>query len=85
MELDVAVRDAYGWSDLDLDHGFHVTPQGERFTLGVVARTAMLDRLLALNRERYAKEAVAGLHAQGKSAGSGRARKSTAQSSETLF
>ena len=27
--LDLAVRDAYGWSDLELDHGFHDTPQGQ--------------------------------------------------------
>ena len=22
-EIDVAVRDSYGWQDIDLDHGFH--------------------------------------------------------------
>ncbi len=57
-----AVRDAYGWSDLDLDHGFHDTPQGRRFTLGPTARIEVLDRLLELNHERYAEEVAAGLH-----------------------
>ena len=28
-----SVAAAYGWSDLDLGHGFHATKQGERYTL----------------------------------------------------
>lgn len=63
VALDLAVRDAYGWSDLELDHGFHDTPQGRRFTLGPAARTEVLDRLLELNHERYAEEVGSGLHA----------------------
>jgi hypothetical protein len=62
VALDIAVRDAYGWSDLDLDHGFHDTPHGVRFTLGPTARTEVLDRLLELNHERYAAEVASGLH-----------------------
>ena len=62
LALDLAVRDAYGWSDLDLDHGFHDTPQGLRFTLGPSARVEVLDRLLELNHQRYAEEVAAGLH-----------------------
>ncbi|MGH3970967.1 MAG: type IIL restriction-modification enzyme MmeI, partial [Mycobacterium sp.] len=31
-ELDYAVADAYGWTDLELDHGFHETKFGTRFT-----------------------------------------------------
>ena len=34
VELDHAVRDAYGWDDLDLGHDFHETSQGVRFTFG---------------------------------------------------
>src|SRR5205823_8956886 len=34
QRLDLVVRDAYGWRDLDLDHGFHETSQGVRFTNG---------------------------------------------------
>jgi hypothetical protein len=62
IALDLTVRDAYGWTDLDLDHGFHDTPQGQRFTLGPTARTEVLDRLLELNHQRYAQEVAAGLH-----------------------
>lgn len=62
VALDLAVRDAYGWRHLDLDHGYHDTPQGVRFTLGPAARTEALDRLLELNHERYAEEVAAGLH-----------------------
>ena len=69
VAVDTAARDAYGWSDLDLQHGFHVTPQGGRFTLGAPARTEVLDRLLALNRARYVAEEAAGLHSE-KSTGS---------------
>ncbi|MGI8412948.1 MAG: Eco57I restriction-modification methylase domain-containing protein [Solirubrobacteraceae bacterium] len=70
-EMDRAVADAYGWSDLDLGHGFHETKQGRRFTISEVARREVLDRLLALNHARYAEEVAAGLHEKGK-AGSGR-------------
>ena len=59
-ELDYAVRDAYGWKELDLDHGFHETSQGVRYTIGPAARTEVLDRLLELNHQRYAEEVAAG-------------------------
>jgi hypothetical protein len=68
-ELDVAVAVAYGWDDLDLDHGFHETSQGVRYTVGSVARTEILDRLLELNHLRYAEEVAAGLHDKKKPAG----------------
>jgi len=69
VALDLAVRDAYDWSDLDLDHGFWDTPQGRRFTLGPAARTEVLDRLLELNHQRYAEEVAAGLHDKKKATG----------------
>ncbi len=56
---------AYGWSDLDLGHGFHATKQGERYNLSEPARRTVLDRLLALNHHRYAEELKAGLHEKG--------------------
>lgn len=62
VEMDQAVAAAYGWSDLDLGHGFHATKQGERYTLSEPARRTVLDRLLALNHQRYAEEVKAGLH-----------------------
>lgn len=64
VALDVAVRDAYGWDDLDLQHGFHpVRGQGTRFTFAPAVAEEILERLLELNKERYAAEVAAGLHA----------------------
>lgn len=65
-EMDRAVADAYGWTDLDLGHDFHETKQGIRFTVCEAARREILDRLLALNHERYAEEVAQGLHDKGK-------------------
>jgi hypothetical protein len=56
MEMDQAVANAYGWTDLDLAHGFYETKQGERFTVSEPARRAILDRLLELNHQRHAEE-----------------------------
>lgn len=60
--MDQEVAAAYGWNDLDLDHGFHETKLGRRFTIGPNARQEILDRLLELNHERYAEEVRRGLH-----------------------
>ena len=54
--LDIAVRDAYGWQDIELGHGFHDTKQGTRWTISPEAQRQVLDRLLALNHERYELE-----------------------------
>ena len=63
VELDFAVRDAYGWSELDLEHGFHrVRGQGVRFTFSPRAADEVLDLLLELNKERFEAEVAAGLH-----------------------
>ncbi|MBL0266375.1 MAG: hypothetical protein IPQ05_21550 [Leptospiraceae bacterium] len=56
VAMDYAVRDAYGWTDLDLEHGFHETKQGVRFTVSDRARVEILDRLLELNHARHAVE-----------------------------
>ena len=66
VELDHAVRDAYGWTDLDLGHGFHETKFGTRFTFAPAPRQEVLDRLLELNHERYAEEVRQGLRAKPK-------------------
>ena len=60
--IDCTVALKYGWGDLDLEHGFHETRQGFRYTIGPAARQEILDRLLELNHERYAAELAAGLH-----------------------
>jgi len=67
VALDQAVRDAYGWTDLDLEHGFHETKFGTRFTFAPAPRQEVLDRLLELNHERYADEVRRGLHGKPKS------------------
>ena len=62
VEMDHAVAAAYGWTDLDLGHGFHQTKQGLRYTISEAARREVLARLLKLNHERYAEEVRQGLH-----------------------
>jgi hypothetical protein len=62
VEMDQAVAAAYGWTDLNLGHGFHETKQGLRFTISEPARREVLQRLLKLNHERYAEEVKQGLH-----------------------
>jgi hypothetical protein len=61
-QIDHTVAHSYGWEDLELDHGFHETRQGVRYTVGPAARQEILDRLLELNHERHASEVAAGLH-----------------------
>jgi len=58
VELDEAVIDAYGWSDISLDHGFHTYRQMERWTLSPVARVELLDRLLEENHRRAAEQSA---------------------------
>ncbi len=72
-EMDEAVAQAYGWDDLVLEHGFHETKQGLRYTISEEARREILSRLLQLNHERYAEEIKMGLHEKGgKSKGNGK-------------
>jgi len=66
-EMDAAVRDAYGWTDLNLGHDFHdldYLPENDRtrYTISPAARKEVLQRLLKLNHERHAEEQAAGLH-----------------------
>ena len=61
-ELDLAIRDAYGWTDLDLGHDFievETLPENDRvrYTISPAARKEVLKRLLALNHERSKAEA----------------------------
>ena len=85
VELDYAVRDAYGWDDLDLEHGFHpVRGQGIRYTFSPDVAVEVLYRLLELNRERYEEEVRQGLH-DGKVKKKQKPTTSTASQSETLF
>ncbi len=64
VQMDLAVRDAYGWQDLNLEHGFYeVDTLAEndrvRYTISPAARKELLRRLLELNLQRAAEEAEA--------------------------
>lgn len=61
-ELDRAVCDAYGWSDLELEHGFHETKFGRRFSPAPPMRAELLNRLLRANQAQYEQELSLGLH-----------------------
>ncbi len=65
IEMDKKVATAYGWQDIELDHDFHVTKQGIRFTICENARREILDRLLKLNHQIYEEEVAKGLHHKG--------------------
>ncbi|PZT69618.1 hypothetical protein DN402_24605 [Streptomyces sp. SW4] len=83
QQIDEAAARAYGWDDLletsnRLEHGFHETDQGTRYTVGLIVRTEIIDRLRELNHERYAAEVAAGLH-KGKSGSNGRRGKGAAK------
>ena len=85
-EMDAAVTRAYGWDDLDLDHGFHEVPylpenDRVRFTISETARVEVLRRLSELNRQRYEEEVAQGLH--GSKATGTATRKPRTQRTET--
>lgn len=66
-EIDYAVARAYGWDDLDLEHGFHAVPylpenDRVRFTISDRVRLEVLRRLSELNHQRYEEEVSQGLH-----------------------
>jgi SAM-dependent methyltransferase len=63
VALDNAVRDAYGWTDLNLGHdfvAFETLPENDRvrYTISAVARREVLKRLLALNHQQAKEEAA---------------------------
>jgi hypothetical protein len=83
-EMDRTVAAAYGWSDLDLGHGFHATKQGERYTLSETARRSVLENLIELNHQRCAEEIKAGLHDKGSKKGkANKARSSSGAAPQT--
>ena len=55
------MRDAYGWTDLNLGHDFvevETLPENDRvrYTISPAARKEVLKRLLALNHQRAKEE-----------------------------
>ncbi|MFO7302625.1 MAG: restriction endonuclease, partial [Acidobacteriota bacterium] len=87
VQLDLSAVRAYGWTDIELNHGFHQTKQGIRFTISPAARQEVLDRLLELNHQRYREEVEQGLHdeANGRRKTSGRKRGRAAATSSPLL
>lgn len=84
VKLDKAVRDAYGWQDLDLEHGFHpVRGQGIRYTFSPEAANEVLERLLELNKERYDEEVAKGLHGENRPRST--RRRATTDAAPSLF
>lgn len=83
IQMDTAVAAAYGWHDLILDHDFHETKQGLRFTISEAARREVLDRLLELNHQRYAEEVAQGLHDKKKKKGKKQKTKTKKTAPET--
>lgn len=67
VAIDTCVRDAYGWQDIALNHGFHAVPylpanDNIRYTISEPARLEILRRLALLNHERWEEEEKKGLH-----------------------
>ncbi|MBB1030928.1 SAM-dependent DNA methyltransferase [Dietzia sp. SLG310A2-38A2] len=57
-DLDRSVVDAYGWADLQLEHGFHTYRNVERWSVSALNRLEILDRLLELNYKRARDEGL---------------------------
>jgi hypothetical protein len=83
--MDNSVAAAYGWTDLELGHGFHETKQGIRYTISEAARREVLARLLKLNQERYAEEVAKGLHEKKKPRTTKGKRRLAAEHGPVLF
>ncbi len=57
IKIDEAVKASYGWSDLELGHGFfEIGAQGIRFTFAPETAIEILERLLELNKAIYEEE-----------------------------
>lgn len=57
--MDRGILACYGWTDLDPGHGFHTNERGQmRYTISPTTRREVLRRLLALNLDIAAREAV---------------------------
>lgn len=79
VEMDDAVIATYDWTDINLDHDFHETKQGIRFTISEAARREVLKRLLKLNHERHVEETKKGLHGKKPRSTNGRRTATTDQ------
>jgi hypothetical protein len=81
VEVDEAVMDAYGWSDVKLDPGFHTYRQMERWTVSPAARVEILDRLLEENHRRAVVQEAVSIPAKAKR----KRGKAASEDEEALF
>lgn len=81
VRIDRATFRAYGWTDVDVQHGFHFFRNLRRWSVEPSARVEILDRLLEENHRRAAAEAAA----SPKRTTKGRKAKSMSEGMETLF
>ncbi|MFD1244485.1 BREX-1 system adenine-specific DNA-methyltransferase PglX [Paralysiella testudinis] len=84
VAMDIGVARAYGWEDIDFNHGFHEVPylpenDRTRFTISEATRLKVLRRLSELNHKRYEEEVAQGLH--GGSSGARAQRRATRSAS----
>ena len=86
-DMDRAVLDAYGWSDIptacdfipdyfETDDDGNEVPKSLRYRWPDEVRDEVLARLLALNQQRYDEEVRLGLHSKPKSKGARKAKPS---------
>jgi hypothetical protein len=57
-QMDRKVIEAFGWTDLELNHGFYDVKEGARFTISEAAAQEILKRLLKLNHEYHEEEGM---------------------------
>ncbi|KRE47405.1 Eco57I restriction-modification methylase domain-containing protein [Paenibacillus sp. Soil522] len=55
-EMDVTVARSFGWYDLSIQHDFHETKQGIRYSFPQLTRNEVLNRILKLNHACYDHE-----------------------------
>ena len=51
--IDLVMRDSYGWRDLEIRHGFHDERLGRKFGISGEIRTNVLARLAKLNQQYF--------------------------------
>ena len=88
-QMDVEVVSAYGWGDLNLNHGFHEVPylpenDRIRYTISEAARSEVLRRLSELNHQRYQEEVAHGQPAAAMPHASRRAPRSGRMTGEAM-
>ena len=55
-KLDLAVNASYGWNDIKIEHNFFNYEKGLFWTIDPESQKEIVNRLLALNHERYELE-----------------------------